>query len=261
MNASDFRIKYRPRKFSEVIGNKSTIKILKNLVTSSLIPSGILFHGHPGTGKSTLSYLLIKALNCLEFSEDVCGNCENCLLIERYYPSGPCGIVEIHDCTLIHEDDLEDLIKHHFTVFSRTRIGKNIHLFDEFQRARPSFQEKLLRQLETDPDLFLIFCLIDLTRVEEAFRQRVTILKTTRPDLDELVPWLRKICALERIIVKDSRALRDLVIAAELLPRECLSFLQKISYLGNTLTADHVKQVYRDNQSIHDDASIPILVE
>jgi hypothetical protein len=69
-------------------------------------------------------------------------------------------------------------------------------VFEEFQRARPSFQEKLLRPLETDPYLLLIFCLIDLTRVEEAFQQRVTVLKTTRPEVDELASWLHKITAL-----------------------------------------------------------------
>ncbi len=107
----------------------------------------------------------------------------------------------------------------------------------------------------------LVFCLVDLTRLEEAFQQRVTILKTTRPELEELVSWLRRICSLERITVKDTRALKDLAIAAELFPRECLSFLQKISYLSNTLTVDLVKQVSKDNRSIHDEASTPILIE
>jgi DNA polymerase III subunit gamma/tau len=261
MNTLDFRMKYRPKKFSEVIGNKSIIQILKNIVTSLRIPNGILFHGPPGTVKSSLAYVFVKALNCLDFKEDVCGNCENCLLMEKYFPSGPCGIVEIHDCTIISENYLEDLIKRHFPIFPLNRVDKNIHVFDEFQRAKPSFQEKLLRPLETIPKLLLIFCLINLTRVEEAFQQRVTILKTTRPELDELVPWLHGICSLEGITVKDARALKDLAIAAELLPRQCLSFLQKISYLSNTLTADLVKQVSKDNRSVHEDASTPILIE
>jgi len=261
MNTSDLRMKYRPQKFSEVIGNKSTVQILREIATKHRIPNGMLFHGHPGTGKSSLAYLFVKALNCLDFEQDVCGNCQNCLLMEKYFPSGPCGIVEIHDCTIINETYLEDLIKHHFTIFPRTKIGRNIHVFDEFQRAKPSFQEKLLTPLQTDPDLLLIFCLIDLTRVEEAFRQRVTILKTIRPGLDEIIPWLSRICFLEGITVKELRALKHLAIAAELLPRECLSYLQKISYLSDTLTVDLVKQVSKDNRSIHEDASTPILIE
>jgi DNA polymerase-3 subunit gamma/tau len=83
-STSDFRMKYRPKKFSEVIGNKSIIQILKNIVTSHRIPNGILFHGPSGTGKSSLAYVFVKALNCLDFEEDVCGNCENCLLMDVY---------------------------------------------------------------------------------------------------------------------------------------------------------------------------------
>lgn len=260
MNTFDLKLKYRPRTFSEVIGNKSTIQILKSIVKSGRIPTGILFHGHPGTCKSCLAYLFVTALNCLDFKEDVCGKCENCLLMEKYFPHGPSGIVEVHDCTSISENFLENLIKHHFTSFWFNKIDKCTMVFDEFQR-KPSFQQKFLTPLATDPDLLLIFCLIDLTLVEEPFQQRVTILKTTRPELEELVSWLRRICSLERITVEDTRALKDLAIAAELLPRECLSYLQKISYLSDTLTVDLVKQVSKDNQSIHDEGSTPILIE
>jgi len=260
LNASDFRIKYRPKTFSEVVGNKSIIQILKKIVTSCSIPTGILFHGHPGTGKSSLAYVFVKALNCLNFKEDICDICENCLSMEKDFPHGA-WLADFYDCTLISESHLEDLIKHYFTIFPRNTVDKNIYVFDEFQRAKPSFQEKLLRQLETKPNLLLIFLLIDLSRVEEAFRQRVLILKTERPEIRELIAWLQKICSSEGIAIKDTRALKDLAIAAELLPRECLSFLQKVSYLSNTLTVDLVKQIIKDRRSVHEDASTPILIE
>jgi hypothetical protein len=153
---------------------------------------------------------------------------------------------------------LDDLIRRYFNVFPQTRIGKNIHVFDEFQRAQPQFQEKFLTEMETNPDLLLIFSLIDISRVEDAFQQRVTVLKTTRPDPDELVSWLDRICFREKIIVKDSEALRHLAICANLLPRECLRLLQTISYMNNSLTLDLVQEASQDDQTILDELQEPI---
>jgi DNA polymerase-3 subunit gamma/tau len=260
MNTSDYRLEYRPKNFSEVIGNRWLVKTLKSIVTSHRIPSGILFHGHPGTGKSSLAYVFVKALNCLNFKDDVCGICENCLSMEKYFPHGS-WLSDIHDCTIMKEDHLEYLIRNHFTTFPLTRVEKIIHVFDEFQRARPSFQEKLLRQLETKPNLLLIFLLIDISRVEEAFRQRVLVLKTERPEIQEVIPWLHRICDLELIAVKDVRALEELAITAGLLPRECLGLLQKISYMDNILTMDLVKEAARDYRNISEETPMYVFSE
>ena len=259
MNTSDFRLKYRPKRFAEIIGNKLAIRVLKNIILTGRIPCALLFHGPPGTGKSSLTYVLAKALNCLHFDDDVCDECENCLAMDKYFPKGAWWLVNTHDCTRINVTYLDDLIRRYFNVFPQTRIGKNIHVFDEFQRAQPQFQEKFLTELETNPDLLLIFSLIDISRVEEAFQQRVTVLKTTRPEPDELISWLHRICSCEKIVVKQTEALRHLAISANLLPRECLRLLQTISYVSNSLTLDLVQEVSEDDQSILDELPEPVV--
>jgi hypothetical protein len=122
-------------------------------------------------------------------------------------------------------------------------------------------QERLLRPLETQKDLLAIFCVIDLKTVTQAFRQRVTVLKTNPPEIDELIPWLQKICDLEGIIVKDKSAIRQIASSANQLPRECLSLLEKGLFLNEPLTTTLVKELAQDNQESYDHGSQYTLAE
>jgi len=250
MSTQNFREKYRPKFFSEVIGskNKNVAKILINIINiikSGQIPpaTGVLFHGPPGSGKTTLSLLLIKGLLCLNFLEDACGKCMGCLAFERNI-SAPIEY-SYHDCTQITGKEVDRIIESLKTpVF--TKLKFNTHFFDEFNRAREPVQEKFLTPLERMKDILLIFSLIDLKDVSEAFRQRVITLKTYPPDIDELLPWIQRICELEGITVVGNNALRSLAETAGQLPRECLGFLEKVYYRGEPLTTSLMKELKRD---------------
>jgi len=63
----DFRGKYRPRTFSEFVGNANAIRILKNIVRSGSLRKGILIHGPAGTGKTTLAQVFLRSVFCKNF--------------------------------------------------------------------------------------------------------------------------------------------------------------------------------------------------
>jgi DNA polymerase-3 subunit gamma/tau len=255
----DFRLKYRPKKFAEFVGNKLPIEILKEILRSGRLPNGILFHGPPGSGKTSLAEVFSKAYYCLDYSEDVCGMCQNCIDLGKIFSdqsitfSG--GIIT--DCTRINERTF--LVN----IFSNVIFGDPsqkkyplIRILDEFDKLNKKFQEKLLRFVEfQDGSRFLIFCLIDLNKVSEAFRQRPTVLKTNQPQMEELIPWLKGICDLEGIPIEHSSALNQLILEANRLPRECLGLLQTISYLKKPLTTSLVKEVVRDIRGTGDGSS------
>ena len=56
--------KYRPQKFSEVIGQEHVTRTLKNAIEQGRTAHGYIFSGHRGIGKTTVARILAMALNC-----------------------------------------------------------------------------------------------------------------------------------------------------------------------------------------------------
>ena len=244
----DFREKYRPRFFREVVGNEIPKKALISMIESNEIRRGIHFNGPAGSGKTTLARLFVKALHCKNFSGDVCGRCEKCKSFERNFPGS--NDYSFHDCTQLTRRDLEDIRKSldfgaQAILTSDTKL--QIHIFDESQRATQPLQEKFLVPLETHKDILLIFCSIG-AKVSQAFSQRTLYLPTSPPEIGQLVPLLQKICKAENIVVADSNALIEVARNAHRLPRECLSLLEKIHLIKESLSTDLVRKLCEDGK-------------
>ena len=73
--------KYRPQKFSEVIGQEHVTRTLQNALEQGRTAHGYIFSGHRGIGKTTVARILAAALNCRSSDKPVaepCGMCESC---------------------------------------------------------------------------------------------------------------------------------------------------------------------------------------
>ncbi len=255
INKTDLWYKYRPKRFSDILGNKREIQCLKNIISQNKIPSGIILHGNPGLGKNSLAYAFAKACHCLDFNGDICDECKNCISIEEDFPNSSSMLgIHLHDSTLIDASRLDRIMRHNLLYLQFGRLGKDIHIFDEFGRILERSQEKFLRPLETNPHVIFIFCLIDISHLEKAFLQRCQlILKVNRPEIDEIIPWLERICECEGIIIKERDALMRLSNEADRTPRECLRLLQSISLLQEPLTVNIIKELSRDKRSVQND--------
>ncbi len=253
----DLREKYRPKTFSEILGNKLAVRYLINSASKLRIPNGILFHGSGGTGKTTCAQVYSKALCCLNFNGDVCGQCEPCQSIEKSYPNSSVAFgIHVHNCSLLDEKTLNELISHRLYQIRFNKIERDIHIFDQFDRIRDRSQDKFLKLLEMkNPHILFIFCLVDISSIENLFRDRVTTLKTTRPVAQEILVWAERICNSEGIFIKEKEALTYLVKEADFVERACLATVEKIIGLGKPLTVGLLRELSEDNESVNDDGT------
>src|ERR1051326_8439715 len=78
-------LKYRPQRFSEVIGQEHVTRTLRNAIEQQRIAHGYIFSGHRGIGKTTIARILAMALNCRGVdgkadkpTPEPCGVCASC---------------------------------------------------------------------------------------------------------------------------------------------------------------------------------------
>ena len=101
--------KYRPQKFSDVIGQEHVTKTLKNAIEQERIAHGYIFSGHRGIGKTTVARILAMALNCRSSAKPVpepCGVCESCTEIRA---GNAVDVIEIDAATNRGIDEIREL--------------------------------------------------------------------------------------------------------------------------------------------------------
>ena len=101
--------KYRPQKFSEVIGQEHVTRTLKNAIAQGRVAHGYIFSGHRGIGKTTIARILAMALNCQSQDHPVpepCGVCDSCVEIRA---GNSVDVIEIDAATNRGIDEIREL--------------------------------------------------------------------------------------------------------------------------------------------------------
>src|SRR6478609_4556459 len=101
--------KYRPQRFSEVIGQEHVTRTLKNAIDQQRIAHGYIFSGHRGIGKTTIARILAMALNCRSTDQpnpEPCGVCESCVEVRA---GSSVDVIEIDAATNRGIDEIREL--------------------------------------------------------------------------------------------------------------------------------------------------------
>ena len=140
--------KWRPRNFSEVVGQDHAVSALKNSISSKNIHHAYLFTGTRGIGKTSIARILAKALNCHDIQEngEPCNSCDSCNSINN---GNAIDFLEIDAASRRGIDDTKNLLETISYLPSSSKY--KIYLIDEVHMLTPESFNALLKNLEEPP--------------------------------------------------------------------------------------------------------------
>ena len=140
--------KYRPKLFSDVVGQDAITRTLRNEISDKHISHAYLFTGTRGTGKTTCAKIFAKAVNCLDPRDgEPCGECEACRAIEN---GSAVDVVEMDAASNNRIDDIRMLRDE--VAFTPVFCKYRVYIIDEVHMLSISAFNGLLKTLEEPPE-------------------------------------------------------------------------------------------------------------
>ena len=140
--------KWRPKNFSNLIGQDHIIKALTNALEQKRLHHAYLFTGTRGVGKTTIARILAKALNCESgVTSNPCGNCPACIEIDR---GNFIDLVELDAASNTQVDNMRELLEN--ALYAPTNARYKIYIIDEVHMLSKSAFNAMLKTLEEPPD-------------------------------------------------------------------------------------------------------------
>jgi len=234
--------KYRPQKFSEVIGQEHVTRTLKNAIEQGRTAHGYIFSGHRGIGKTTIARILAMALNCRSKDHPVaepCGVCESCTEVRA---GNSVDVIEIDAATNRGIDEIRELRE--AARYRPARDRFKIYILDEAHQITDAAFNALLKTLEEPPG-HVVFMLATTAPedIPQTIRSRCQHFSFRAVRFEEILGQLRDLVGREKLEA-DEDALALLAEAGDGSVRDALSILdQAIASSTGRLTAESVRQL------------------
>ena len=229
--------KYRPQTFDDMVGQQAVTQTLKNQIVTGKLSHAYLLTGTRGTGKTTCSKVLAKAVNCLHPENgNPCNRCAACLAID----SGSCmDVLEIDAASNNGVDNVRDLRDD--AIYTPSQVKMRVYIIDEVHMLSISAFNALLKIIEEPPEhLLFILATTELHKVPATILSRCQRFSFRRISQEDIAARLQYVAYQENIDL-DGDAARVLARLADGAMRDGLSLLdQCASATTGELTAEKV---------------------
>ena len=235
--------KYRPKTFSELIGQGVLVRTLTNAFKLNRLAHGFILTGVRGTGKTTTARIIARSLNCVGPdghggpTADPCGVCENCSAItaDRHV-----DVLEMDAASRTGVDDIRELIEG--VRYRPTSARFKVYIIDEVHMLSSNAFNALLKTLEEPPEhVKFIFATTEIRKVPVTVLSRCQRYDLSRVDTESLSAHFARITENEGGKIT-ATALHLIARAADGSVRDGLSLLdQAISQADGEISEGEVR--------------------
>ena len=243
---------WRPKKFSELIGQEHVRRALVNALESGRVHHAFLFTGTRGVGKTTIARILAKCLNCeTGVRAEPCGECASCREIDAgRFPD----LIEVDAASRTKVDDTRDLLDN--VQYAPSRGRYKVYLIDEVHMLSAHSFNALLKTLEEPPPhVKFLLATTDPQKLPVTVLSRCLQFNLKRLPAADIAAHMRRILEHEGVGF-DAAGLKLVAQAADGSVRDALSLLDQLIAFGGgqageaqaramlgTISRDHVVRI------------------
>ncbi len=234
--------KYRPKQFSDIVGQLSVVKTLVNAIKLNRTHQAYVFSGSRGIGKTSIARIFSKALRCENRIErdGLLYSCDQCPDCTEIAAGNSVNVMEIDGASNNGVDSVREIREG--AKFLPSSGKYKIYIIDEVHMLSTAAFNALLKTLEEPPEhVVFIFATTESHKIPETILGRCQRFDFKRVTVAQITERMKEVIASEKIEAEDA-ALNLIARAAEGSMRDALSILdQVISFSGMKITAQDVR--------------------
>ena len=220
--------KFRPAKFSELVGQEHITKTIKNQIISDRVGHAYLFNGGRGTGKTSIAKILARAVNCLNLQDgEPCNECEIC---KAALDGSLTDIVEMDAASNNSVEDVREIRE--AVNFLPTKAKYRVYIIDEVHMLSTGAFNALLKTLEEPPKhVKFLLATTEPQKIPATILSRCQRFDFKRISNEDIIKRLKIVCEESKIEISDE-ALNLIATLAEGGMRDALSILERCNQDG-----------------------------